>query len=255
MLYTIETGHEVGARLLARLLSLHCHSLENVAFLASSWLALIFSWRFRFYFLAMSAHDHCCVSLCTNRRDKNKELSFHSFPIRDGAPRKRWIIVIRREEGEFFVIMPSTVVCSSHFSDDEFVKHAVKSAAGTRTCRRLKPTAVPSLRPLDKPTELKEREAECARLKAKLEGSQDSERPADPQKIIIFSFENLWAAEDGKMLEFYTGQTQDMWSSLWRLLNAPDNTQRKQLASTETSGRQRPHTADIQIYYIFTTVN
>ena len=62
----------------------------------------------------MPSHDHCCVPLCTNRRDKCPNVRFHCFP-REDQLRIRWLVVIRRDEGEFFRISGSTVVCSDHF--------------------------------------------------------------------------------------------------------------------------------------------
>ena len=72
-------------------------------------------------FLAvMPTADHCCVYECTNRRAKNPELSFHSFP--SALPmQQRWAQAIRREVGEHFTISPNTVVSSAHSEDFSFL--------------------------------------------------------------------------------------------------------------------------------------
>ena len=67
----------------------------------------------------MPSHDHCCVPGCQNRRNKLPCVSFHAFP-RTGPTRRSWIIAIKRDEGPKFKITESTVVCSEHFSPDNF---------------------------------------------------------------------------------------------------------------------------------------
>ena len=69
----------------------------------------------------MPSHDHCCVPLppvplCTNRRDRRKDLSFQTFPPSDVLSlKRRWIHAIRRDEGPTFQVSANTVVCSEHF--------------------------------------------------------------------------------------------------------------------------------------------
>ena len=67
----------------------------------------------------MPSGDHCCVPRCSNRRSKNPNLSFHSFPRKEDL-RKKWIVAIRRDVGEQFQITGNTVVCSEHFLDSSF---------------------------------------------------------------------------------------------------------------------------------------
>ena len=98
----------------------------------------------------MPGGDHCSVPRCTSDRRQDKTISFHVFPgspvTRSGSvrsvsqseqeTRKKWINAIRRD----FTIVPySTVVCSEHFKDDDYVQGEKKFGA------RLKAGAVPSV--------------------------------------------------------------------------------------------------------------
>ena len=99
-------------------------------------------------------HDHCCVPMCTNRRKKTPDLSFHLFPRKPETFRK-WIVAIRRDEGQSFRVTANTVVCGAHFKDEDYFGGAL----ATSSCgkdekdrhevpsrkRRLKPDAVPSI--------------------------------------------------------------------------------------------------------------
>ncbi|XP_076853828.1 uncharacterized protein LOC143509219 [Brachyhypopomus gauderio] len=61
----------------------------------------------------------CSVPLCSNSKQKQPYLSFHSFPA-DEELRKKWLIAIRRSEGpNFQVIRNSTHVCSAHFEPQD----------------------------------------------------------------------------------------------------------------------------------------
>ena len=71
----------------------------------------------------MPSHDHCCVPLCTNRRNKSHGVSFHTFP-RDAELRKKWISAIKIDEGPDFAITQHTVVCSAHFLRSDYVSRA-----------------------------------------------------------------------------------------------------------------------------------
>lgn len=88
--------------------------------------------------------------------------------------------------------------------------------------------------------ELRDRDAEFASLSGELE--EEKTKPA----LGLISFENLWAEEDGKLLEFYTGLTRDMWTSLWNLLDCRNNMQSKQSAATDTKGRQRSRAVGLE---------
>ncbi|CAE1159863.1 unnamed protein product [Acanthosepion pharaonis] len=82
---------------------------------------------------------HCCVPLCKNdaRYDREKLLSFHSFP-KDEKLRKEWTVKIRRDEGPLFRIRKHTKVCSAHFKASDFKR--------TLTGRRdLRKGAIPSI--------------------------------------------------------------------------------------------------------------
>ena len=93
----------------------------------------------------MPSRDHCCVPLCTNRREKRSDLSYHTFPKED-VLRRKWTQAIRRDEGDNFSITPNTVVCSSHFRLSDFSPLAVELVGDSQARkRRLKKDAVPSV--------------------------------------------------------------------------------------------------------------
>lgn len=109
----------------------------------------------------MPRGDHCCVPLCTNDRryvevgKEDKILLFHSFPgspvTKTGAAREvskteaetraKWKHAIRRDEkvGHFTIIPYETVVCSDHFTDQDYSSGEKKRGA------KLRPQAVPSI--------------------------------------------------------------------------------------------------------------
>ena len=227
----------------------------------------------------MPAHDHCCVPGCSNRRDKHPDLSFHTFPLGNEALRKRWIAGIRRDEGADFKVTQSTVVCSIHFASDDFIVHPGEAGLKKRVCRRLKPGAVPRHRPLDErllrpsptvraaarserlaekaalaslpfygpPDEVTYLREKLARTEAQLadvseELCKEKAKPSS-SPCLAFSFKKLCEAN---MLEFYTGLTLVMWTSLWNLLDCRGNIQSKQSAATDTSGRQRSYPVDLE---------
>ena len=94
----------------------------------------------------MPSHDHCCVPGCSNRREKRSDLSFHPFPAQEDR-RKRWVVAVRRDEGEDFQITGNTVVCGEHFTLDSYHSPALAFATqpGSRDSRRLKNDAVPTV--------------------------------------------------------------------------------------------------------------
>ncbi|XP_064479145.1 uncharacterized protein LOC135392359 [Ornithodoros turicata] len=84
---------------------------------------------------------HCCVPLGKQRgtKDENgKKVSFHRFP-RQEELYKKWVIAIKRDEGRHFKITKSTVVCSRHFRECDFLPNI---ASGLHI---LRDAAVPSL--------------------------------------------------------------------------------------------------------------
>ncbi|XP_069105555.1 uncharacterized protein [Argopecten irradians] len=84
--------------------------------------------------------DYCCVPHCNGNARIHRELSFHRFPsTKKKDLRKRWIVVIRRDEGPCFKIGSNTVVCSRHFKQEDFRWTLV------RKC--LKSDVVPSIFP------------------------------------------------------------------------------------------------------------
>ncbi|KAK3099693.1 hypothetical protein FSP39_008144 [Pinctada imbricata] len=82
--------------------------------------------------------DYCCVPRCNGNGRIHLELSFHHFPSEKKREfRKKWIHAIRRDEGPFFKIGKNTVVCSRHFTAEDYRWTLV------RKC--LKPDVVPSV--------------------------------------------------------------------------------------------------------------
>ncbi|KAI5706041.1 hypothetical protein M8J75_004328 [Diaphorina citri] len=76
----------------------------------------------------------CCAYGCTNRQKTGSGITFHSFPS-DVELKRKWVKAIRRQGFE-----PSrhTVICSSHFSANDFVESSTFK-------RILKPNVVPSI--------------------------------------------------------------------------------------------------------------
>ena len=95
----------------------------------------------------MPSHDHCCVPPCTNRRDRRKDLSFPTFPPSE-VLKRRWIHVIRRDEGRTFQVSSNTVVCGEHFLPSDyassFSSHTDGEPDSKRCYRRFSEGAVSS---------------------------------------------------------------------------------------------------------------
>ncbi|XP_060569442.1 uncharacterized protein LOC132727870 [Ruditapes philippinarum] len=83
------------------------------------------------------SHFHCCVPLCYSDSRYDNTIHFHKIP-KDVSLKKEWIVKIRRDEGEYFKINRTTVVCSKHFTREDY-----RSWTPVRKC--LKKTAVPSV--------------------------------------------------------------------------------------------------------------
>lgn len=62
---------------------------------------------------------YCCMPTCTNRKSKCPAVSFHMFP-RVQPRHYQWIVTIKWEEGEHFLITENPVVCCEHFVDSNF---------------------------------------------------------------------------------------------------------------------------------------
>ena len=203
----------------------------------------------------MPSHDHCCVPLCTNRRDKCPNVRFHCFP-REERLRARWLVAIRRDEGEFFRISGSTVVCSDPFLPSDYPPWSdVNGESGEHARRRvrLRPEAVPSVLAFkakqvvraspDQRRQDAEKRQECLCLLASLpkfgpmtlEESREKEMKETEKKIKELStrvdvltlenthlrsqllrFQNV--AKDDEQLMFFTGINKEIWSALWFLL-------------------------------------
>ena len=93
----------------------------------------------------MPNHDHCCAPLCANRKNKQPDLSFPTFPVCE-IERRKWIIAIKRAEGANFKVTANvnTVICSAHFTLENFVRSIAVSGNTSKQRRRLKAGAVPS---------------------------------------------------------------------------------------------------------------
>lgn len=77
----------------------------------------------------------CCAGGCTNSSDK-QDLSFHSLPLRDKKRLNLWITKMKRDP-KFFRVNKHAKICSSHFTEDDFIEPLANK-------KRLKRTAVPS---------------------------------------------------------------------------------------------------------------
>ena len=89
----------------------------------------------------------------THRRNKNPELSYHTFP-KTAELKKKWIMAIQRDEGPTFKVTNNTVVCCAHFVPSDYAvgQRQSRLAEGlassfntTKRLKRLKNGAVPSL--------------------------------------------------------------------------------------------------------------
>lgn len=91
--------------------------------------------------------SRCCVYMCSNSADKNKDVSFHSFPNRDKSPNryKTWLLKINRKS---FTPGKTAKVCSQHFTEDDFDCSSVYKSKllGFKTLTLLKKNAIPTIR-------------------------------------------------------------------------------------------------------------
>lgn len=79
---------------------------------------------------------NCCVPFCKNEKGKSKGISFHEFPI-DEDLKNRWLKTISRDNFVPNVKSNSSLVCSEHFSTDDYVPNLKR--------RILKRGSVPSV--------------------------------------------------------------------------------------------------------------
>uniref|UniRef100_A0A8B9GYE8 THAP domain-containing protein 1 n=1 Tax=Astyanax mexicanus TaxID=7994 RepID=A0A8B9GYE8_ASTMX len=96
----------------------------------------------------------CSVPLCSNSKQKQPYLSFHSFPAEEEL-RKKWVIAIRRSEGpNFKILRNSTHVCSAHFEPQDiyvtpkgktWLKKGAIPHRFSWTRQKTKPTPTPCL--------------------------------------------------------------------------------------------------------------
>ena len=206
----------------------------------------------------MPSYDHCCVPLCTNRRDRRKDLSFHTFPPSD-VLKRRWIHAIRRDEGPTFQVSANTVVCSEHFLPSDyasrFSSHTDGEPDSKRRYRRLSPGAVPSRFSFVPTSATPPRPSRQERLQMSAERAEEMHRRANLPRFgpmtekeslrmdlkstmgRITELEELVAQlraendllesqvyrfenvkKDDKQLRFCTGLSSTMWTNLWDFL-------------------------------------
>lgn len=216
----------------------------------------------------MPSHDHCCVPACTSRRDKQPHLSFHSFPKTEPS-RAQWIVAVKRDEGPYFRISNSTVVCSEHFTEDDFTLPASSPVGYGRARRRLKSGAVPSVFSFSakrckrvSPTErLSTADARLALLSLPKFGPMTALESCDADLRMakstvdelerdvarlkaenarlqqqVFRFLNV--KEDPERLFFLSGVSSDVWDLLWNFLKPSRETVVSgKSAATEAEGR------------------
>ncbi|KAL7883433.1 hypothetical protein SRHO_G00010910 [Serrasalmus rhombeus] len=80
--------------------------------------------------------QNCAAFQCMTRRSiqtREKGITFHKFPG-DPVLKKKWELAVRRDA---FIASPSTVLCSQHFTEDDFDR--------TGQTVRLRDGAVPSV--------------------------------------------------------------------------------------------------------------
>ena len=82
----------------------------------------------------------CAAFDCSNSSDKTeckeKNISFHRFPLKDSNRLKLWLIKLKREN---FEPTEHSALCSEHFNDEDF-----ENIAPSNKKRVLKPDTVPS---------------------------------------------------------------------------------------------------------------
>jgi len=96
--------------------------------------------NYRLVYSTLEMPTHCCVPECTKkgyREEDGSKGSYFQFPS-ENMLKKKWIHVIRRDEGKDFKISESTKVCSRHFRKED-----LKKTLAGKIC--LKSGAVPSI--------------------------------------------------------------------------------------------------------------
>ena len=76
----------------------------------------------------------CAAYGCSNRFEKDSDLSFHSFPLKNPNLLKEWLVVLKREK---FVPSKYSFLCSEHFLAEDYNNNNKKL--------HLKPDVVPSI--------------------------------------------------------------------------------------------------------------
>ena len=94
----------------------------------------------------------CIAYGCNNRsEDLSRGISFFRLPMKDPVLLKAWTVKLRLENPP---LKDSSRVCSAHFTEDCFERDfKAELMPGTKTRRRLKPDAVPTLFSFKQPTE------------------------------------------------------------------------------------------------------
>ena len=90
---------------------------------------------------------NCCVPKCFSNSKKDQDFKFHRFPMKEEL-KQQWIWKICRDEGQSFVVSDNTHVCSTHFSEEDYIV----SEYGLDQKIVLKKNSVPSLFIWSKPT-------------------------------------------------------------------------------------------------------
>lgn len=84
----------------------------------------------------------CVAAGCSNTHSDG--ISLHKFP-RDPVLREEWTKQVQRTRAQWKP-SASSVLCSSHFTDDCFEPESnIAAQFGIKKARRLKPTAIPSI--------------------------------------------------------------------------------------------------------------
>lgn len=79
--------------------------------------------------------SYCSAYDCNNRGDRTKNISFHSFPLKNDKLLKDWMVKIKRDN---FTPKKHSKICSEHFEADCFILEMFSGR------KRLKPDAVPT---------------------------------------------------------------------------------------------------------------
>lgn len=134
---------------------------------------------------------NCCVPFCTSSsRNKDKKNCFHEFPSNMDL-RSEWLKVISRKDFEINAKSPSSLVCSKHFKDEDYVP-------GIKV-KRLKKNVVPSL--FDKYPAYKVHKKSNSRRKLDRKRSISEENKHDNAEIkrVKIHFENSEETLDPNM--------------------------------------------------------